>query len=68
MSILGLAAFMYAQTPATPDLVIAAGQDSQAVAQNTDTEDTLINALNTQDIETPASPNGDDDDKDNKLV
>jgi 3D (Asp-Asp-Asp) domain-containing protein len=67
VSILGLAVFIYAQTTATDDLVIAAGQDAQAVAQTTDVENTLIEAFNTQAIDTTFAPVGDDDD-DKKLV
>jgi len=66
VSILGLAVFIYAQTTTTDDLVIAAGQDSQAVAQNTDVDNTLIDTFNNQAIDT-STPVGDDDD-DKKLV
>ncbi|HEY2848134.1 MAG TPA: 3D domain-containing protein [Pyrinomonadaceae bacterium] len=72
VSILGLAVFIYAQTTTTDDLVIAAGQDSQAVAQNTNinnslVEDSLVDTFNTSAIDTSAAPVGDDDD-DKKLV
>ena len=66
VSILGLAVFIIAQTPTTQDLVIADGTSSQAVAQNTDVDNTLIDAFNTQAIDTSTTPGGDDDDK--KLV
>ena len=75
--ILGLAVFIFAQTPTTQDLVIAAGQDSQAVAQNTNVDNsladnsadsTLVDTFNTTAIDNAsASPVGDDDD-DKKLV
>jgi 3D (Asp-Asp-Asp) domain-containing protein len=76
VSILGLAVFIYAQTPTTQDLVIAAGQDSQAVAQNTNVDNsladssadsTLVDTFNTPAIDTSSVTNGDDDD-DKKLV
>ncbi|MBV9242228.1 MAG: 3D domain-containing protein [Acidobacteria bacterium] len=68
VSILGLVAFIYAQTTTTSDLVIAEGQDSQAVAQTTDVDNTLIDTFNNQAIVDVATPGGDDDDKDKKLV
>ena len=67
VSILGLGVFIYAQTTTTQDLVIVQGQDSQAVAQNTDVDNTLIDTFNTQAIDTTVAPGGDDDD-DKKLV
>jgi len=76
VSILGLAVFIYAQTPTTQDLVIAAGQDSQAVAQNTNVDNsladnsadnTLVDTFNTPAIDTSSVATGDDDD-DKKLV
>ena len=67
VSILGLAVFIFAQTPTTQeDLVIADGTSSQAVAQTTDTDNTLIDAFNNQAIDTSTVKGGDDDDK--KLV
>jgi 3D (Asp-Asp-Asp) domain-containing protein len=68
VSILGLAVFIFAQTPTTQeDLVIADGTSSQAVAQTTDVDNTLIDAFNTSAIDTSTVTPGDDDD-DKKLV
>jgi 3D (Asp-Asp-Asp) domain-containing protein len=72
VSILGLAVFIYAQTPTTQGLVIAAGQDAQAVAQDTIVnnslvEDSLVDAFNTSAIDTSDGAARDDDD-DKKLV
>jgi 3D (Asp-Asp-Asp) domain-containing protein len=71
-SILSLAAvlFIYAQTTTENDLVIADGQNAQAVAQNNTEDNFLVDAFNTNDIDTSATPGGDDDDKatDKKLV
>lgn len=71
VSIIGLAFFVYAQTT-TKDLVIAAGQDSQAVAQDTNVDNSLVDnylveAFNTPAIDTSIAPVGDDED-DKKLV
>lgn len=64
-----LAIFIYAQTSTIKDdLVIADGMNSQAVAQNiVETDNSLVEAFNTQAIDTSdVAVNDDDDDK--KLV
>jgi 3D (Asp-Asp-Asp) domain-containing protein len=72
VSILGLAVFIYAQTTTADDLVMAAGQDSQAVAQNTVVDNSLVDndlvdTFNTPAIDTTVAPGGDDE-NDKKLV
>jgi 3D (Asp-Asp-Asp) domain-containing protein len=66
VSIMGLAVFIFAQTPATQDLVIADGINSQAVAQTNNVDNTLIDTFNTTAIDTSTVTGDDDDDK--KLV
>ena len=71
-SILSLAAvlFIYAQTTTVKDdLVIADGMNSQAVAQNiVETDNSLVEAFNTQAIDTSDVTVNNDDDDDKKLV
>ena len=67
-SIFGLLAiFIYAQTTTSSDLVIADGINSQAIAQNIEANNTLIDTFDTQAIDNDVAPVGDDDD-DKKLV
>ena len=66
VSILSVLA-VYAQTTTENDLVIPDGMNSQAVAQ-TDVDNSLVEAFNTQSFDTDVAPNGDDDEKDKKLV